>query len=237
MDDISSYIVIGFIAFSILTTFLALRYHASRRRLQKEGAGELAALLGFRILPPEESIRRSYERSGSAEGAQMYEKLPAAFLELVKRNAPWMMEGERGGLPVSIYQDVRGSGKSQTNYTVVRVAFHEALGFELRLSREGAMTKLGKSLFHLQDIELGDPEVDPFVRIKSSDPEAARQLLSSPASRRALVQAISQAPGFHAASAYVDWERVGNVTDSSVITTVLDVLLPLAKALGGSPKA
>jgi hypothetical protein len=232
-ENLSTYIVIAFIAVSVIMSYIALKANAGRKRREKEGAGDLAAYLGFSLLEPEEAIRRSYGRMGDS-GAAMYDKLPPALLNLVKKNAPWMIEGTRDGFPVSIYQDVRGS-KNQTTYTVVRVGFREALGFELHLTREGRMTKVGKGLFHLQDIELGDADIDPFVRIKSTDPEAARRVLSTPAARRALVASISGAPGFRATSSFVDWESVGNITDPSAITAVLAALLPLAAALG-SPR-
>ena len=234
MDYTVTLIVIAFIVFSLFSTLLALRFLTKRRIKETEEAKGLAALLGLRLLEPAEAMRRAYEVSGQTDFLARLEKLPQPVVDFLRDNASWIVEGERSGVPVDIYSETRGSGRSSTTYTVVRANLASPLAFDLHVAKEGAVVRLGKALFNVQDIEIGDEDIDPYVRIKSADPEAARVLLGKSEVKRALIAALSQAPGFHVTSTFVDWDRVGTTADPAVITPILDALVPLAKALGSA---
>ena len=68
----------------------------------------------------------------------------------------------------------RGSGKSRTTYTVVRADYPTPLPFELHIADQGTFIRLGKSLFGLRDVEVGDEAFDRAVRVKTGD-EGCRQ--------------------------------------------------------------
>jgi hypothetical protein len=80
----------------------------------------------------------------------------------------------------------RSAGKSSIPYTVVTLQCPVALPPGLQITREGAGDTLAK-LFGGQDIELGDPILDPKLRIKGLDPDAVREVLAWPAVRDRLI--------------------------------------------------
>jgi hypothetical protein len=73
---------------------------------------------------------------------------------------------------------VVSTGKSAVTYTRFRVAFKNRSDFQLKLSKEGVFSKIGKALGG-QDIEVGDELFDEQFRIKSNDEDKARRLLNT----------------------------------------------------------
>ncbi len=236
MDDTSTIIFVTMIAIGLISVYFAFRIMAKGRKKETEAASVVAASLGLSLLEPEEAMRRSYEESGQLGLLERFEKLPAPILNFLRTNAPWRIEGKRDGLPVAIYSETRSSGRSSTTYIVVRVGYRKPLAFDLHVARESQLTKLGKAFFGLQDIEIGDAELDPLIRIKAKEGEAVRLLFSRKEVKAAIIAALESVPDLRIESAWTGWERVGRIADPAVLVPVLDALVPLAKALDGSSR-
>ncbi|MCH4886009.1 hypothetical protein EZV73_00450 [Acidaminobacter sp. JC074] len=72
---------------------------------------------------------------------------------------------------------VVSTGKSAITYTRLRAAFKNPSQFELKLSKEGVFSKIGKALGG-QDIQIGDELFDHDYIVKSNDELMATRLLN-----------------------------------------------------------
>ena len=133
---------------------------------------------------------------------------------------------------ITIFFETRGSGKSPTTYTVVRADYPTPLPFELYIAYEGTFTRLGKALFGLRDLEVGDEAFDRAVRIKTGDEAAARTVLSRPDTRTAILGMIALSKEAFATNAYATWERQGRRYDPVEMRTVIAALVPVTRTLG-----
>lgn len=73
---------------------------------------------------------------------------------------------------------VVSTGKSAITYTRLRTCFKQQQAFEMKLSKEGMFSKIGKALGS-QDIEIGDEEFDHAYMVKSNDELLATRLLTN----------------------------------------------------------
>lgn len=128
---------------------------------------------------------------------------PGAFM-----TAP-RMDGLRGPVGVLVTTIARSAGKSSIPYTVVTLQCPVALPPGLQITREGAGDALAK-LFGGQDIELGDPLLDPKLRIKGLDPEAVREVLAWPAVRERLYVLLQASQHSRVEAGRIILEEQGN---------------------------
>ena len=222
-------IFIAFVGFLVL-----VRTTVSRRRKRRirESAMNLATVLGFEILEGVEAVKRSAPAASEQAVMENYEKLPGPLRRLVEKAASTVIAGTADGVRITISLESRGSGKSQTTYTVVRADYAKPLPFDLRIGHEGAFTRLGKALFGLRDVEVGDEEFDRAVRIKAGDETAAQVILGKPDARAAILSLLALSSSAFATNSYVQWERQGIRFDESEIRAVIGTLVPVARALG-----
>lgn len=159
------------------------------------------------------------------------EKLPLAMKKFLLAQMPWRLSGLYNGVKVMVYPESRSSGKSSTTYTIVRAFYKNPLSYKLTAAHEGFFTKLGKSLFGMQDVEIGDAVFDPLVRIKTSDEYAAKDLFSRSETRNAMIDALTFNAGIRAENSFIHFEKVGVITDTDTLRTILDKLSAFAKSV------
>lgn len=92
------------------------------------------------------------------------------------REGPQRIVGELEDIDVEVRAEVRGAGRSKKSFTVLRFHLPGPAPAGLELRREGLEESV-KKLFGGQDIELGDPAIDPELRVLGADPEAVREVL------------------------------------------------------------
>ncbi|MDP3179055.1 MAG: hypothetical protein Q8M76_14195, partial [Spirochaetaceae bacterium] len=206
-------------------------FAAKRSGNQKELARQSATSLGLDFIEGIEAYRAYYIDTGQAQILAGVEKMPPFWRKLITSGAWWRLAGARRGVRVAVTLESRG--KNQTTYTVVRAFYPRELDFELRISKEGIPTKIGKALFGLQDVEVGSPEFDPFLRVKATDTGAAQRLLGPSEPRQALLAAIQAYPAMVADRRHVSWEICGSHLKVEELEPVLDSLAAVAAALGG----
>ncbi len=112
-----------------------------------------------------------------------------------------IISGNLNGLPVRIDTYTQRSGNSSTTYTRYQVRYPPA-GFEFRLSREGALSFIGK-LFGVEDVQVGDPVFDGAFKIKTSDRQRLLSLLT-PSVRNGLFRLMASYP-----SAVISDDHIG----------------------------
>jgi hypothetical protein len=196
---------------------------------------QLAATLGFKLLENMEAVDRSIVPAMRQAALEAREKMPAFFRKMAERPARGFLcvAGVADGVEVTIFLESIGSGKTETKYTVVRADYPTPLPFEMRIGAEGAFTRLGKALFELRDVEIGDPEFDRAVRVKTADDVAARVALGKPGVRDAVLGLLALSTSAFATNAYAQWVEQGYRFDPDKTRERAAAVAAVARTLGG----
>ncbi|MBN8219108.1 MAG: hypothetical protein J0L75_20885 [Spirochaetes bacterium] len=203
-------------AFAVLSAgILAFAARAQLRVHQK--LRELAPRLPLRFTGPAADLEK-------VPGPERLKPLLQAFF-------PWRLEGSRGGFEVAAYPETRGSGKSKTSYTVVEAVLNRPVGFPFRAGREPALLSLGKALFKMQDIEVGEKAFDQAVRLQGADAAAIQSLFSDPVLQTAFLGALEKHPSVTLHDTRVRWEVQAVLTDEETYREALDLVVDLAAIL------
>jgi hypothetical protein len=209
-----------------------------RRQRRKADAGirQLAAALGFKLLEDMEAVDRTVVPAMRQAALEAREKMPDFLRKLAERPARGFLclAGTADGVQVTIYLDSRGSGKTSTNYTVIRADYSKPLPFALRIGSEGVFTRLGKALFDLRDVEIGDPVFDRAVRVKTADEAGARAALGKPGARDAVLGLLALSTSAYATNAYAQWEAQGRHFDLGKTRERMAAVAAVARTLDGN---
>jgi hypothetical protein len=135
------------------------------------------------------------------------EKLPPFIQPLIDLFSPWRISGSCSGFSAWIYPELRSSGKSSKTYLIVKIDYPTPLPFDFRAGRETVFTKMGKSLFNLPDVEVGDWVFDDAVRIKASDSAAVAALFADHTLQDAFLSLLDAFPEASADREAARWER------------------------------
>jgi len=212
--DITSVLVpvifVGGILVSLPLLLRVLRRHHERMR-------RVADELGFSYNGP------GAEPPGSAEptGAKR-------FLQVIQ---PWRITGMRDDVAVAIYLLSRGGGRSRNTYSIVEASFPRPLPFTLRIGRETMMSRFGKTVLGLQDIEVGAEQFDAAVRVKGNDPDRIRRVLSGSGVQDRIVTALEASPTITVTEKAALWEKRGTVETSETYRQAIDLVVPIVRAL------
>lgn len=153
---------------------------------------------------------------------------PNAFASfLLKTLSPWRMEGQRQGAGVLIFSERRGSGKNATTYTIVRAEHPEPAAGTLRVYHEGGFEKFTKSVFNLQDVQIGDEQFDKSFMVEAADPVHAKLFLT-PERRERLLAVQKQTGGIVLTDKHVQFEKPGLITDEQKLRTILEAVTSVA---------
>jgi hypothetical protein len=205
-----------------------------QRRKADAGMKQLAASFGFKLLENMEAVDRSIVPAMRQAALEAREKMPPFFRKLAERPAKGFLcvAGEADGVEVTIFLESVGSGRAQTKYTVVRADYPKPLPFEMRLGAEGTFTRLGKALFELRDLEIGDPDFDRAVRVKTSDEAAAKVALGKPGVRDAVLGLLTLSSSAFATNANAQWVEQGYRFDPVKTRDRVAAVVAVARTLG-----
>ncbi|HEY3380986.1 MAG TPA: hypothetical protein VGK32_04415 [Vicinamibacterales bacterium] len=223
------YIVVWMLLIVIVGGALVRR----QRRRADAGVRQLAAALGFELLEGMEAVDRTIPTTLRQAAREAREKIPAGlrkWAELPAKGA-LCIAGTADGVEVTIYPDSRGSGKTNTKYTVVRADYPKPLPFDLRIGSEGVFTRMGKALFGFRDVEIGDEEFDRAARVKAADEAGAKVVLGKPGARDAVLGLL--ATSAYATGAYAQWEEQGRHFDPGKTRERMAAVVAVARTLGG----
>jgi hypothetical protein len=206
-----------------------------QRRKADAGMKQLAATLGFKLLENMEAVDRSIVPAMRQAALEAREKMPAFFRKMAERPARGFLcvAGVADGVEVTIFLESIGSGKTETKYTVVRADYPKPLPFEMRIGAEGAFTRLGKALFDVRDVEVGEAEFDRAVRIKTADEAGARAALGKPGARDAVLGLLALSTSAFATNAYAQWVEQGYRFDTGKTRERVAAVVAVARTLGG----
>jgi hypothetical protein len=224
------------VAWMLLILIVGSALVRRQRRRTEEGIEQLSAELGFELLQGMEAVERTVPKAMRQAAIDAREKLPDFMRKLAERPARGArcIAGTADGVEVAVYPESRGSGKSSTTYTVVRADYPTPLPFELRVGSEGTFTRLGKALFHLPDVEIGDEAFDRAVRIKAADEAGAKVVLGKPGAQAAVLGLLALSTSASATNAYAQWEEQGRRFDLGKTRERLAAVVAVARTLGGN---
>ena len=206
-----SYVIVWIVLIIVVVGALGAR---ASRKLRAQ-VTNLAASLGFQQLNGMEAFTRRTPEALRQAAAEQREKLPELVRAYVERSvdrraaAASCLAGVVDGVQITIYAETRGSGRSASTFTVVRADYPKPLPFELQIGYEGTFTRLGKELFGLSDVEIGDAEFDRAVRIKAADEAGARAALDKPGARDAILGLLALSKSAYATNVCAQWEQGG----------------------------
>ena len=120
-----------------------------------------------------------------------FEMFPGADLIL---SVMQVVCGRREEQDVYIFPGSEGGGKNRPSRKKldIVVLMKTRLDLKLHIYPEQFFSKVGKFLFCLQDIQVGDPQIDEAFMIKATDSQAPRQLLSDSEVRTALLALLEE---------------------------------------------
>jgi hypothetical protein len=195
------------------------------------GLKDLAAVFGFEVLEGRDAIRRmGPDREATAKAIDQAPEPLRRLLERAAANALCAV-GTVEGVQVTIYAYSTG-GKNSSTFTVVRGDYRQPLPFELRVTSEGGLTRLGKALVGLKDIEIGDEVFDRAVRIKAATEAGAKEALTMPGARDAVL-ALLALPGYASiTNTCALWEQQGRHFDPEKSRERVTAVAAVARALG-----
>jgi hypothetical protein len=220
-----------FLILSIAVTVLLIPKMLRGMKRGREEARDQAGRLGLEYVDGLEALRRSYIDSGQAKALEAFDRMPAFLRSFAESAAPWRMEGPWKGVRVSVYRETRSSGKSSRTYVVAKAFYPAPLTFKFRAAREGTMAKIGKALFGLKDVQIGDADFDPKVRIRADDEAGAAARVFREAAAASFLALLDRFPDAVADSAGVTRERQASLLPDEELREVLDLLAAFAAAV------
>lgn len=90
------------------------------------------------------------------------------------------VQAQSGDWIVTLDTYTQSSGKSSTTYTRIRAPFFNRDTFRFTIYRSGLFTDLGKHLFGMQDIEIGDPFFDEAFVVQGNNEQRVHALFANP---------------------------------------------------------
>lgn len=142
----------------------------------------------------ENSEKYDKETETIEKSLKAFETFPGASLIL---NAMQVVCGRMEGHDVYLFPGSEGGGENQPSRTRldIVVLLQNPLELKLHMYPEHWYSRVGKFLFRLQDIHIGDEKIDEAFMIKAADSQTTGRLLRSPDIREALQLLLNEPYG------------------------------------------
>jgi hypothetical protein len=214
---------VSFIVPIIFVALCAISCFAMTRMLRRvhETMRAVAAELGLSYRGPLED---------APPGAPTDHLPPAGPRGFFRLMGPWRLVGNRSGVFVAVFPEQRG----KTSYAVVEAWWPEPLPFTMRIGRETALARMGKSVFGMSDIEVGSERFDSEVRVKGSDPDRIASLLGHADVQDRILAALQASRAVSITERAARWEKQGTPMKAEVYREALDLVVPIARAVTDS---
>jgi hypothetical protein len=215
--DVSLIVPLVFVALCAISFLVVSR---TLRRLH-ETMRTIAAELGLSYRGPLEDL---------PPGAPPDHLPPSGGPRFLRLMAPWRLVGNRSGVFVAAFPETRG----KTSCTVVEAYWPEPLPFTLRIGRETALARMGKTVLGMSDIEVGSTPFDEEVRVRGSDPARIVSLLAHADVQDRILAALQASRAVTVTERAARWEKQGTPMKTEVYREALDLVVPIARAISDS---
>ncbi len=137
------------------------------------GIAVLILFLGFlAIFVRKKNAKKETQFKDLANRYQLEYYKTKSFFEGQK----FQLKGQYKGIPIEIYEKVKGSGKQKVRYTIIKIESKD-FGFKFSIGKENFLTRMGKWI-GFNDIEFQDHELDRTFLFKSKDEQRFRSLIN-----------------------------------------------------------
>jgi hypothetical protein len=178
-----------------------------RRTREKENLRAIARTLGFTFSEPETSNR---------------------FVRMI---GEWEMKGTYNRVPVRIYgKKVSGSERSSES-TFVDATASCGTKCQLVITRETTLSRIGGSLFGLQDVTTGNEELDRRVVVKGVPNHVVQRIMSNPKLQQELVRLFEHQGLIHVDLHGAHYRQSNSFSDEKALRPLLDALTRTVSAL------
>jgi hypothetical protein len=158
-----------FLIIGAIFCLIGYRAYSSRIR-QKEKLKNIAVHLGFTF-----SDEGTDDESAGAIQTSNQELSPMRrFLRTI---AGWQMKGRMNGVETKIYTKKISSGKHSHEYTCIDALIPWNSSSSLLITRETSLSRLGKAIFDMQDIQTGNEDLDRRVVMKGAPEHFVKRIL------------------------------------------------------------
>ena len=204
-----SYYLWSAVPFLVLIGIAALFGLAAwrRRRTEKENLRGIARTLGFTFTEPETKNR---------------------FMRMI---GGWEMKGTYNRVPVRVYGKIPPNRESRSESTFVDATANCATKCELMITRETTLSRIGGSLFGLQDVTTGNEELDRRVVVKGVPNHVVQRIVSNQKLQRELVRLFDHQGLIHVDLHGAHYQQSKSFPDDKTLRPLLDALTRTASAL------
>lgn len=138
---------------------------------------------------------------------------------------PARVTGTYRGRSLTLDTFTRGSGKHRHTYTRVTLFVNNTANVYLALYEENLFTKIGK-FFGMEDVQVGDEDIDRRFRIKSKPETFAAKVMLNSQLRGQLLEARQL--NVEADGREITFEQLGLLTETDYLKFIFDLLSSLA---------
>ena len=142
--------------------------------------------------------------------------------------SPMRITGAYRGHALTLDTFTRRSGKNSTTYTRILLSVNNPSALSLAIYDENVLSKLGKAL-GMQDIQVGDDELDRRFTFKGQPQPVIAGLLTSIGLRQKLLEARSVHVEVKGQEVY--WQQRGAESNADHVQFLFDLLSDLAEAV------
>ncbi|MBL4889185.1 MAG: hypothetical protein JKX97_04085, partial [Candidatus Lindowbacteria bacterium] len=144
--------------------------------------------------------------------------------------------GESDGFQFYVYRTVKsGNGSGVRRYrTNIALLFNEPLGLDLVTYPEGFFEKIGKTIFGLQDIILGNPELDAKIMVKGSSESEIQCRFSNEELLETILGLYKECPATRIDDYGIRVREIGRIVDAEKAKKIMSLLAQTAKGIEAS---
>lgn len=140
----------------------------------------------------------------------------------------WELLGKYNDHEVNLHLITRGSGKSSKVYTIVEVFFEEAFDYEMQIYKEQFYHFIGKKLFGVQDIQVGDEKLDKELLIKGKNEHAIKDLITDRNIKEKILELFALYPEITIEDSRIIYDAMGVKSNPNMIKDLLEKMTELA---------
>jgi hypothetical protein len=210
-------------------------YFAYRKRVgQKERLRKIALHLGLKF--SDQEMEWSEPHEGLTDSVEPVEpagsKKATPVADMVRLVSGWRMEGRYNGMQVRIFSKrMHGTERSKTESTCISAFAKWESNCSLMITRETMLSRLGKAVLTMQDINTTNEALNRNVIIKGVPEHFVKRIVENSAFQQDLLQ-LFQLEGM----IYVDqhgahFRKSGTVLDEELYRKVLNQVTKTASAL------
>lgn len=221
----------------VIGVALLIFYFSFRKRVQqKERLKKIAMRFGFEfsdqivdLNEPDYGLTDVASKSTATTGPEETNRLT----DMVRVVSGWRMEGRFNGVQIRIYstRGRRGSERSSTESTRMSAFGRWQSNSSLMVTRETTLSRLGKAVLNMQDIQTSNEELNRKVVIKGVPENFVKRIVDDAGLQRELLQLFELDGMIYVDQHGAHYQKQGTLLDEELYRKVLEQLTRTASAL------